>query len=276
MGGEKNGSAKRSGWGTFLIGFVLAVIAGAIVGFGVGALVGGNRGGASPAETGETAEAETGSGRTGSGVTGSGGTGSGQNGEGDGPEADNPYAGFRVGEFDLMDRKGDPVDESLFDGEVTVLTFFFTSCNGPCPAIARVMKGIQDRTAQAVMVPTGRDVLGKRVQLASISVDGGRDTPAVIDSFAESYGADPDRWVFLTGDPEAVRELVRESIGFELREQEEIQVEDPSGAMMNNILHPTRLLLVGPDRRLIGVYAFNDAEAVDALVREATEALKGS
>lgn len=268
MGGEKNGSAKRAGWGTFLTGFVLAVIAGALAGFGVGALVGGNRGGASPAEMGEVAEAEAGSG------SGSGETGSGQNDEGDDPEADNPYAGFRVGEFDLIDRNGDPVDESLFDGEITVLTFFFTSCNGPCPAIARVMKQIQDRTAQAVMVPTGRDVLVRRLKLASISVDGGRDTPAVIDSFAESYGANPTRWRFLTGDPEAVRALVRESIGFELREQEEIQVEDPSGAMMNNILHPTRLLLVGPDRRLIGIYAFNDADAVAELVEDALVALR--
>lgn len=249
-------TAKRSGWGTFLIGFVLAVVAGALAGFGVAALMGG--GGASPSETGgaEVGEAELGAGQDdGSAEPGAYDEAS------DEADADNPYAGFRVGEFDLIDRDGRPVDESLFDGEVTVLTFFFTSCNGPCPAIARVMNDIQGRTA------------GSDLRLASISVDGGRDTPAVISSFAESYGADPERWRFLTGDPEAVRELVRESIGFELREQAEIQVADPTGAMMNNILHPTRLLLVGPDRRLIGVYAFNDAEAVDELVADGLAAL---
>ena len=47
----------------------------------------------------------------------------------------------------------------------------------------------------------------------------------------------------------------------------------PDGAMMNNILHPTRLMLVGPDRRLIGVYPFNDPEAVDEMVRDAVNAL---
>ena len=43
--------------------------------------------------------------------------------------------------------------------------------------------------------------------------------------------------------------------------------------MINNILHPTRLLLVGPDRTLIGVYPFNDPDAVEAMVRDALGAL---
>ena len=259
----KAGGAKRTGWGTFLVVFVFAVLVGAAAGYVVGTIRGGVNRGASPAETGDG---------VGDGVS-AGGPEAAEPGTDD-PASENPYAGFRVGAFDLIDRDGEPVDETLFEGEITVLTFFFTSCNGPCPAIARVMKTIQDRTREPVMVPTGRDVLVKRLRLASISVDGVRDTPEVIGSFAESYGADPERWTFLTGDPEAVRELVRESIGFELREQEEIQVEDPTGAMMNNILHPTRLLLVGPDRRLIGVYAFNDADAVAALVEDALAALR--
>lgn len=176
-------------------------------------------------------------------------------------EQPNPYAGFRVADFALIDQDGAPVDQSLFDGEVTVLAFFFTSCNGPCPAIARVMNDIQGRT-------TGTDL-----RLASISVDGGRDTPQVIASFAESYGASPDRWRFLTGDPDLVRELVRESIGFELREQEGVAVPTADGATMNNILHPTRLLLVGPERTLIGIYPFNDPAQIDALVADARAAL---
>lgn len=233
---------KAGGVRTILLLFAGSVLAGAIAGY----LAGGGSRGQAPGGTGE------------SGGELSGPLADAEEGE------DNPYAGFRVGDFDLLDRRGEPIDESVLEGEVTVLTFFFTSCNGPCPAIARVMKGVQDRTAAGD---------AKRLRLASISVDGGRDTPAVIDSFAESYGVDPDRWAFMTGDPEAVRALVRESIGFELREQADVQVADPTGAMMNNILHPTRLLLVGPDRRLIGVYPFNDPDAVDEMVRDAMRAM---
>jgi len=70
-----------------------------------------------------------------------------------------------------------------------------------------------------------------------------------------------------------VRGLARESIGFELREQDDVQVEGPTGAMMNNILHPTRILLVGPDRRLIGVYWYNDDEQIEKLISDARNAL---
>ena len=260
MGDSAGGQGtKRLGWWRFLVGFGLSVLTGAAMGWLAGSLVGGGGGGASPAETGELSP----QGADIAGDESADGSGGGL-GEPD-PADNNPYAGFRVGDFDLIDRDGEPVDETLFNGEVTVLTFFFTSCNGPCPAIARVMKGLQDRTA---------DGAGAPLRFASISVDGGRDTPEVISAFADAYGARRSRWSFMTGDPGAVRDLVRESIGCELREEYGVQVEDPSGAMMNNILHPTRLLLVGPDRRLIGVYAFNDAERVEALVMDALEALE--
>jgi len=181
------------------------------------------------------------------------------------PEDDNPYAGFRVAGFRLLDQNGESVDETIFEGEVTALTFFFTSCNGPCPDMTRAMRTIQDATAD--------DPVGKNLRLASISVDGSRDTPAVVRSFAESYGADFTRWTFMTGSPDLVRGLARESIGFELREQDDVQVEGPTGAMMNNILHPTRILLVGPDRRLIGVYWYNDDEQIEKLISDARNAL---
>ncbi|USO00031.1 MAG: SCO family protein [Phycisphaeraceae bacterium] len=179
-------------------------------------------------------------------------------------DEENPYASFRVADFHLIDQDGLSVDQSLLDGRVTVLTFFFTSCNGPCPEIAKVMRDIQDRTAE----------LGpKSLRLLSISVDGGRDTPAVIRSFGESYGADPTRWRFLTGGPDLVRELVKNSLGFDVREQADVQVSAPDGTAMNNILHPTRLMLVGPDRRLIGLYWYTDPAQVDKLIEEAREAL---
>lgn len=264
------GGSKSGGLVALAVVFAGAVVAGALLGTAVGSLAGGLRGSSADSglSAGLSAGLAAGDGEAGrADVSADDSDDSGGSGVSGAPDAgdENPYAGFRVTAFDLVDSAGQPVDQSVFDGEVTVLTFFFTSCNGPCPAIARVMREIQDRTA-------GSDA-GRGVRLVSISVDGGRDTPAVIGSFAESYGADPSRWRFLTGEPGMVRELVRESIGFELREQADVQVKDPTGAMMNNILHPTRLLLVGPDRRLIGVYAFNDSEAVDALVADAMAAL---
>ncbi len=233
---------------SFLLLFVAAVALGTVAGLIAGKLAG--RRGAPAGASGGNAQQTSAADATAGAAAG---------------QADNPFAGFRIADFRLLDQDGISVDEHIFDGRVTVLTFFFTSCNGPCPEIAKVMRGIQDRTAD--------DPAAGGLRLVSISVDGGRDTPAVIRSFAESYGADPTRWRFLTGSPEVVRGLVKQSIGFDLREQEDVQVQAPDGSAMNNILHPTRLMLVGPDRRLIGVYWYTDPAQVDKLIDDARAAL---
>lgn len=231
MAGERAGqgsvSGRLGGARSLLLIFVAAAVAGSVAGWIGGSIV--SRGRPAPVERAEAVE-------------------------------ENPYAGFRVSSFRLLDQDGLTVDQSIFDGRVTVLTFFFTSCRGPCPDMTRTMREIQDRTE------------GTGLRLASISVDGSRDTPVVIRAFAEAYGADPRRWRFLTGSPSLVRGLVSESIGFELREQEDVRVEAPDGSSMANILHPTRLLLVGPDRRLIGVYWYNDPRQIDRLIADAARA----
>ncbi|MEM7623476.1 MAG: SCO family protein [Planctomycetota bacterium] len=168
---------------------------------------------------------------------------------------------FRLANFDLTDQDGSAVGEDLFDGRVTVLAFFFTNCPGPCPLITREMASIQQRTR------------GTGLRLASISVDGDRDTPAVLRSYAVNNGADEGRWRFLTGDPALVKRLAEDSLNFEIREQPEFLVTRGDGSQMPNILHPTRLLLLGPDRTLIGVYPYNDEDAVNRLVADALTAL---
>lgn len=240
-------ASSKSSVGGWIGMFLAAVVAGAVAGLVIGAFSGGGQG-AGPAETGE-ADPE---------VSDS------EMSDSDAAGAENPYAHFRVAEFRLTDQDGQPVRESLFDGEVTALTFFFTSCAGPCPEMTKTMASIQQKTGSGP---------ASGLRLASISVDGLRDTPEIVRAFAEGYGADFSRWTFMTGTPETVRGLVADSIGFDLREQAEVQVEGPGGVAMNNILHPTRILLVGPDRRVIGVYWYNDPEQIEKLVADAGAAL---
>ncbi|MEQ8771033.1 MAG: SCO family protein [Phycisphaerales bacterium] len=176
------------------------------------------------------------------------------------PPSDNPYARFSVADFELTDQDGQPVTQQLFDGEVTVLTFFFASCPDPCPAIQRVMSDVQTRTQ------------GTGVRLASVSVDGEHDTPEVIRNYGLGYDASFDRWAFITGDPADVSTLVRDSLSFNLTDREDQTVTRSDGTTRAQILHPTRLILVGPDRKVIGLYAYNDPDAVDELVAAARAA----
>jgi len=174
---------------------------------------------------------------------------------------DNPYAQFKVADFTLTDRYGKPADATIFDGQVTFLSFFFASCPGPCPIIS------------AKMIELQRATEGSPVQLVSISVDGVRDTPQVISNYADGYGADPARWHFLTGDPALVESLLAESLGFTLGRRPAEPVQAVDGTTISNIIHPTRIMLVGPDRRLLAApVSATDADGVTEMMRVALDA----
>lgn len=160
----------------------------------------------------------------------------------------NPYADFFVPEFSLTDRNGQPITHAVLDGQYTVLDFFFTSCPLWCPGMSTAMARVQNETQ------------GTTARLMSISIDGQNDTPDIINRYARDYGADPERWRFATGDPDFVASMVRDGLKFEIGEEE----LDESG--VRNINHPTRLILVGPDRRVVGLYRYDDPDELEALI----------
>lgn len=170
------------------------------------------------------------------------------------PTKGNPYADFQVLDFNLTDRRGSPITHEALEGEYTVLDFFFTSCPLWCPGMTQAMRRVQDATTDT------------SARLMSISIDGDLDTPDIIDQYASRYGADPARWSFATGDPDTVAALVRDGLKFEIGD---IGTDPDSGGRAIN--HPTRLILVGPDRRVIGLYRYDDPDEVDALIAKVNE-----
>lgn len=166
---------------------------------------------------------------------------------------DNPYAEFHVPDFNLTDRHGNPITHAELDGRYTVLDFFFTSCPLWCPGMSTAMGRVQAETA------------GTNARLMSISIDGENDTPAIINRYANDYRADPARWKFATGDPSVVAAIVRDGLKFEIGD------ESLTAEGIRNIDHPTRLILVGPDRRVVGLYRYDDPDDIDALIAKLKE-----
>lgn len=106
----------------------------------------------------------------------------------------------RLQPFSLTERSGKPVGDADLRGRVLVVSFVYTSCNLSCRVVSQRMADIQSRLA-------GKD----DVQLVSLAVDPATDTPAVLGAWAAQFGADPRRWLFLTGDTAAVHALVEKS-----------------------------------------------------------------
>ena len=170
---------------------------------------------------------------------------------------ENPYEGLEIPAFSLVDSADRPVTEKLLEGRVSVVDFFFTRCPLVCPGMNLAMRRLEGRLARS------------RVQFVSISVDPAHDTPGQLRRYAAGLGADPRRWTFLTGSPETVTRIVRDGLRFGLSTDPATPIRLEDGSTMPNILHPARLFLIGPDRRVLGMYAYTDAGEMDALAERA-------
>lgn len=154
---------------------------------------------------------------------------------------------FDVPEFQLTERSGKTVTRDDLKGKVWVAAFVFTRCSGPCPQITGNMARLQKELAD---LPD--------VRLVTISVDPERDTPAVLQEYAKNFGADPERWLFLTGDKAAVHSLVEK--GFRLGVTETKGTARTPG---NEVDHSTKLVLVDKQGRIRGYFDGKFAAAPD-------------
>lgn len=180
-------------------------------------------------------------------------------------QPDPSVAGLHIPEFRLIDQSGDPRTHAMIDGRVTILDFIFTNCPFACPMMTGAMVELSGRLA------------GTDIQQLSISVDPIRDTPEQLRRYAANNDADLNRWRFLTGDAAEVERIVRDGLQFALGPDEGRPVTLPDGSTMDNIIHPTRLILVGPDRRVLGMYDPNreeDMRTLEAKARAAARALR--
>lgn len=136
-----------------------------------------------------------------------------------------------VADFALTERSGRTIHRDDLLGKVWVASFIFTNCNQTCPRITANLAQLQ------------QDFAGTPdLVLVSFSVDPERDTPDRLRAYANSYQADAERWLFLTGDQETVYQLILE--GFHLHVAQNIGADRTRG---NEVAHQNKLVLV--DRR---------------------------
>lgn len=149
--------------------------------------------------------------------------------------------------FELTDHRGDAATAAGLVGAPWVADLVFTRCTLVCPAMSQRMARLDDRLPDAV-------------RLVSLSVDPGHDTPAVLAAYAGRLDAS-ERWLFLSGEPGAVRELAQR--GFKLAVADDPAATGPGAA----IVHSNRFVLVDARGRVRGYYDPFDPAALAALER---------
>ena len=101
--------------------------------------------------------------------------------------------------FNLTNQDGKRVSLNDLRGDVTVVTFIFTSCSDTCPMLTAKLVGIQRRL--------GMDE--PKVAFAAITVDPLNDTPPVLKKYALAHSANLATFSFLTGSFKEIEEVTR-------------------------------------------------------------------
>ncbi len=136
-------------------------------------------------------------------------------------------------DFQLTDQDGRPFGSGDLKGKVWLADFVYTTCPGPCPIITRSMGQLQ---AEAFKNP--------EVRFVSFTMDPKDDTPAVLKEYAARFHAAPGKWTFLTGPPEKIFDLVRNSFTLAIADK------SPNAP----IVHSTKFALVDRDGSVRAYY----------------------
>lgn len=134
--------------------------------------------------------------------------------------------GLAVPEFTFLERGGRPYGLADLKGKVWVAAFIFTRCRTTCIPMCGEMMELQDEF---------RDESDFRI--VATTVDPVHDTAERLKKFGEGYGADPERWLFLTGKKEDIKRFAHGGLKIQWHP------EDP-------LIHSTYFVLVDREGRI--------------------------
>jgi protein SCO1 len=161
-------------------------------------------------------------------------------------------------QFRLLDQLARPVADTDLRGTVVLANFIYTTCPDICPTTSGQMRDLQERLRAA-------GLLENDVRLVSITVDPANDTPEQLRRYAESLGADPERWRFLTGDEAAIRTTVIDGFALGITimppattPEHHGHTEADDGAHTGMISHSGRFVLIDRDWQIAGYYESAD------------------
>jgi len=149
---------------------------------------------------------------------------------------DLPDPQWPVGPFALTERSGRTVTDQDLRGYVWIASFIFTRCTGPCPSVASTVARLQHELQDL-----------PQVRFVTFTVDPKRDDLRALNEYAQARGADPQRWLFLTGEEETIHRIIREQF-----KQAVGRNQGPQVAPGDEFIHSSKLVLVDAQGRIRG------------------------
>jgi protein SCO1/2 len=136
--------------------------------------------------------------------------------------------GDSVPDTAFLDQTGKPFRMSALRGNDVVLAFIYTRCQDArmCPLISAKFRRLQEQART------------RSVRLVEVTLDPAYDRPPVLERYARTFGADPNRWSIVVGDAEPTLDFAAQFgiTSFPTPEQ--------------GIIHAENTVLIGPDGRI--------------------------
>jgi cytochrome oxidase Cu insertion factor (SCO1/SenC/PrrC family) len=145
----------------------------------------------------------------------------------------------QIADFALTNQNGRAVSLADLRGRVWVADIIFTRCPGPCLKMTKQMQVLQN--ALPPDSPT---------KLVTLTTDADFDTPPVLKAYAERFGADPRRWMFLTGTKKDIAKLAIDSLKLTAIEKKPEERESPQDLFV----HSTIFVIADKRGQLRGVF----------------------
>ena len=140
----------------------------------------------------------------------------------------------------LIDQHGKAISLASLKGKPVLIDFIYTSCASTCPVLTSKIAAVARELGPA---------LGANVTIVSITLDPEHDGPAQLAAYAKSQTADNNGWLFLTGKPADIDQVLA---AFKLRRMRESD---------GSIMHSVSAFLLGPDGHQVRQYNALDVSA---------------
>lgn len=140
-------------------------------------------------------------------------------------------------DFVLTERQGNEVSSDDLKGQPYVVSFFYSTCPSICVQQNQMVQELQ------------KEFQGQGVRFVSISVDPETDTPEAMREYAARFGADPEKWLFMTGDLTYIRRVGAEVFRLAVDQK----------------FHTEKFVLVDANGAIVGYYSWPEPKQFQKL-----------
>ena len=158
-----------------------------------------------------------------------------------------------VGPFALTNQLGQTVGPRDLAGQVCVANVVFSRCPTQCHRLSRQMAELQKR------IPEG-------VRLISLTADPSFDSPDVLRHYGERYGANAERWWFLTGTKSEVYRLAEKDLLFSV-----MDTGDSNPRLEDRFIHSGTFVVLDRKGRMRAVVQGEERDALDRIANVVTQ-----